>query len=165
MSGQTELHQLRRNAMQPMFWCILSPTYVILSRIWGSNPLCSLWNGDVYWRLNGILVFIKALNLEKCCHCSANRMCWSYQWFAMYSLKPMVLRSHNRCVWTLNSFVLSNFPRGWEFLVWAPNTDIPRVSWFWSLLQMLKQCLQRSRCCVAVYTFSFSWLNYLFHWQ
>lgn len=125
----------------PCFCQFSSPTYVIFSTIWGSNPLCSFCNRDVYWWLNVIPVIVKDISWEKCYCCSGNRM-WSYQWFTMSSLKPMVVWSlEHFSVWTLNSSVLYNFQRGWESLVWAPYPYLPTGLWFWSRLQWHSLCL------------------------
>ena len=114
----------------------LGPTYVILRSIWGSNPVCSICIWYVYWWLNGILVLVKALSSEKWYCCSANRMWWSYQWFTMSPLKQMVLWSLEPFSgWVLKSFVLHNFLRGWDSLVFAPDPHLPSDSWFWSWLQ------------------------------
>ena len=119
----------------PCFGLFSVPTYVIYSSIWGSNLLYSICSRDVYRWLHDILVFVKALSWEKCCY-SDNRMCWSYHFFSMYPLKPMLLGSLEPFpVLALKSFVLYNFPKGWLSFFWTPDPDSPSVLWFGSWLQ------------------------------
>ena len=82
------------------------------------------------------------ISWEKCCFWSANRIGWSYQWFTMSPFKPVVLWSlEHFTLWELKSFVLYNFLRGCESLVWTPDPDLPSGSWFWSWPRRPSLCL------------------------